>query len=91
MLNKKDFTKIPIKDIIKIPDSSGIYEVMKNKYYIVTEDNCILKFRKFSIQCNQNDNIVKLLLNRVNFYPFDNLRCEFIETIILKRSNYETR
>jgi len=55
----REFTKIPIDEAIKIPDKCGLYELLTDRWWAVTEDNCLMFYGKGrSPQCNSNRAIV---------------------------------
>lgn len=58
MRNSERFKKVPIDKATKMP-GNGFWEVFKNKYWAVTEDNCILLFRGRHPQCNANEKLVE--------------------------------
>lgn len=61
------FVKVPISDVTT-PDSNGTYELMKDRWWAVTEDDCILFYgsRGRSPQCNSNKAIVEHILSAEN-------------------------
>ena len=75
---EKDFKKVPILEATSIPDKNGFYELYKNRYWEVTEDDCILFYKGISPQCNSNKVIVEGLLKK-NIFP--NSRAELIENV----------
>ena len=40
------------------PKTSGLYQVFKDKHWIVTEDNCVMLYNNSSYQCNSSEKIV---------------------------------
>ena len=54
-----DFKKVPIIEAINIPTSRGDYTLVKNRWWCVTEDDCILYYRHYSRQCNNDRDITE--------------------------------
>lgn len=53
------FVKVPIDEAVKIPDKGGLYELLTDRWWAVTEDNCLLFYEKgMAPQCNSNKLIV---------------------------------
>ena len=74
------FTKIPISQVTIVPDKSGNYTLIKNYWWAVTEDDCILIYKKFSKQCNANEEVVKHIVACEN-YPKS--KAVFLENVFL--------
>ena len=55
----KEFKKIPVKDIIKVPDKGQFIEIYRNRWWVVTSDDCILNYKEISYQCNMYESIIK--------------------------------
>lgn len=81
ILKESDFKKLKVEDVTRVPEKSGTYELLKNTYWVVTDDNCILLYRNYSRQCNLNKTIVEHLIKSIH-YPF-NCRCEYLESVFL--------
>ena len=75
-MKKSDFTFVKIEDIQKIPEKGGFYELVKNRWWAVTENDEVL-FYKGSKQCNPDKTISEHLLKTIKDYPAD--RVVFIE------------
>lgn len=58
--------KLKISDFDHMPEESGSYDIMLNKYWIVTEDECVLLYNGYSFQCNDHEQIVESILK---LYP----------------------
>lgn len=75
-MKENDFKKVPISKLTAIPEKNGFYELRKNFYWVVTEDDCVL-FYKGSAQCNSSKAVVdKWGIDRE---VFKNSRTELIE------------
>ena len=77
VLVSEKFTKIPIAEIIKIPNDGETVQLYKNRWWAVTEDDCILLFKEHSYQCNTNINIMERVLQSKT-HP--GVKVQFIET-----------
>ena len=62
-LNKIKYLKI--EDHLE-PKTTGLYQIYVDKYWIVTEDNCIMLYNNSSYQCNSSEKIAKQFLKN---YP----------------------
>lgn len=58
--NMKEFTLIPLEEATQ--PKGGLFKIYEDYYFFVTEDNCILKYRGYSLQCNKNKQILESLL-----------------------------
>lgn len=58
--------KLKIKDYDHYPEHSGIYDIMLDRYWIVTKDDEVLLYRGYSFQCNKNFSIVEKM---IELYP----------------------
>jgi hypothetical protein len=58
-----DFKKVPISEAIKIPSVGGHYDLVKDMWWGVTDDECILYYRGYSRQCNRNKSITESIIN----------------------------
>jgi hypothetical protein len=56
------FQKIKISDATKEPKDDGVYCLMTNRFWLVTDDDCILIYRGYSPQCNRNKQISESIL-----------------------------
>jgi hypothetical protein len=65
----KDCKKIPIEKATATPTNGGTYELLVNRYWQVV-DGCILLFRGFSPQCNENKSITERLSGGVGDVMF---------------------
>lgn len=72
-INSKQWTKYPISEHNSPKDG---YVCYCNKYWIVTEDNCVLKFNKSSFQYNSHDVISDKYVEN-----FPNCTSQFIEVL----------
>ncbi len=79
--NEKDYTKIQINKVSAIPRHTGKYQLYHNWYWAVTEDNCILRFKNVSFQCNPNREVAEIVVNREG-YPAE--RVEQLEHVWIK-------
>jgi len=79
---EKDFKKVSIEKVTTIPDKNGFYELYKNRFWTVTEDNCILFYKDRAPQCNSNKSITESF---TDYYKsiFPNCRTELIENVWL--------
>jgi hypothetical protein len=59
-----DCKKLPVEKVTAPPTESGYYELLTNRYWQVV-DNCILLYRGFAPQCNENRSIVARLTGDV--------------------------
>jgi hypothetical protein len=87
-MDPKDFKKIPIADVTKVPDQSGTYDIIVDSWWCVTEDDCILIYKGFSRQCNSDKAIAehfipmeghpatKVVQLKAAFFPHS---CEFYQ------------
>ena len=58
MLNIQDFKKVKI-DKLSHPKRNGLYKLYYNFYWAVTDDDCVIFYRKSNTpQCNQNEKIM---------------------------------
>ena len=72
-----EFKKVPILKLTAVPEKNGFYELRKNFYWVVTEDDCVLFYRGSAPQCNASKAVVdKWGINR---NVFKNSRTELIE------------
>lgn len=55
------FEQIPLELVTK--PSNGIYRIYKDFYFAVTKDNCILKYKEMSYQCNSSEVVMHNLLS----------------------------
>lgn len=77
---KEKFAKIPIAEAVAVPERGGTYQIYKNYYWAVTDDNELLVYRGFSVQANSNCKIVEHLIAGPD-HP--GKRVEFVETVFL--------
>lgn len=55
-----EFLKVPIENILSPLTNGGCnFTILKNRYWNVTKDNCVLFFKGYSPQCNINKSIVE--------------------------------
>ena len=73
--------KVPLTQIISIPESGGIFNCYTNFYWAVTPDDEVLFFRRpfTSPQCNRNKMIVEKCAPA-------GCRVEFIERAFIKHT-----
>jgi len=57
-MGNKTLTKVPISEATKVPKLDGFYNLIANRYWAVTDDDCLL-FNGTSPQCNSNESIVQ--------------------------------
>jgi hypothetical protein len=57
-MKDSDFKKVPITKLTAIPENNGFYELRKNYYWVVTEDDCVLFYKGSSPQCNSSKAVV---------------------------------
>lgn len=60
------FIEYPYSDLTKIPESGGMYELIKNHYWVRTSKGNVLFYGKLhqSPQCNSNRSIVERWLSQ---------------------------
>jgi len=61
-----DFKKVPIIEAINIPTVCGDYTLVKDRWWCVTEDDCILYYRDYSRQCNNDKTICGHIMESEN-------------------------
>jgi hypothetical protein len=61
-MKAEDFTKTPIDQVTTMPGNREFIHVMRDRYWAVTEDNCILRYKGHSYQCNGNKEIVERII-----------------------------
>ncbi len=76
-MKESDFRKVPIKKLTAIPEKNGFYELRKNYYWVVTEDDCVLFYKGSSPQCNSSKAVVDKW--GIKSDVFKNSRTELIE------------
>jgi len=86
MIPKEDYKKVPIEKATAIPDKGGFYQLYKNLYWQVTEDNCILFYlghdhKGYSPQCNASKATVEHFAKK-EMYPWKT-RAELIENVFI--------
>lgn len=60
------FEKFPVSEVTAIPETGGLYNLYKNYFWAVDENDNIFRFRNLSFVCNQDERIVKMLLKEDN-------------------------
>lgn len=86
MIPEKDYKKVPIEKATAIPDREDFYQLYKNRYWQVTEDNCVLFYlghnhKGYSPQCNQSKSTAEYMAKK-NIYPWKT-RAELIENVFI--------
>jgi hypothetical protein len=61
-MKPEDFTKTPIAQATTLPETGEFIHVMRDRYWAVTDDDCILTYKEHSHQCNANEGIVQRLI-----------------------------
>jgi hypothetical protein len=59
-MNLSDFKKVPIAEASQLPEEWQFCEILRNRYWVVTEDECLLFYQRGggnSPQCNSNEAI----------------------------------
>jgi len=74
----EDFKKIPMVDAISIPIIGGEYNLIKNSWWCISEDDCLLYYRGYSRQCNRDKTIAEHIMSIEN-HPA--IRVEFLENV----------
>ena len=64
-INAKGFKKVNLTVATKVPEKSGVYNLIKNRWWAITEDGCILYYEN-ARQCNVNKTIVEHIINLEN-------------------------
>lgn len=59
------YTKIPINKVNGSPEKSGFYHLIRESYWAVSDDDCILMFNGTSPQCNKHKSIVERIIEQV--------------------------
>lgn len=80
MYDLNQFSKIPIEKASQSPEKSGLYQLIKNHYWIATENNEILLYNKFAPQCNSNKSIVEYMLEK----RYKGCHIEILENVYIK-------
>ena len=75
-----DFTKIPIEEVLQPPAKEGCFDVLKDRYWGVTNDGCILLYKGYARQCNSSKEIAEKVCGITN-HPATSVR--FIKTAYL--------
>lgn len=78
--NSKEWTKLPISEH-NFPQDG--YVCYCNKFWIVTEDNCVLKFQNIIYQCNLNEEISKTYAEKY----FLNCTSKFFEVLYFPQAD----
>lgn len=75
------FIEYPMSELMEIPKSGGIYELIKNHYWVVNDAGNVFFFGKSnqSPQCNTNKHMVERWLSK-----FENSSALFIENAWVK-------
>lgn len=60
-MNANDFRKVPICEATRPPAESGTFQVQVNKWWAVTEDDCVLMYCE-SRQCNSDRRVVEHII-----------------------------
>ena len=60
------YQKVPLSTATKVPEKTGFYCLIREHWWAVTEDDCILLFDGHSPQCNRDKRIVDRLLKHKN-------------------------
>ena len=66
-MKKEDFSKIPINTISEIPQWQ-FAEIVRDRWWAATDDDCVLVYKEYSKQCNSNKAIVERLIS-INNHP----------------------
>jgi len=61
-MKPEDFTKTPIAVATRVPATGQFCEILRNHYWAVSEDDCILTYKGHSRQCNSNEAIVQRII-----------------------------
>ena len=65
MSKVKALDYFPVSELLQ-PNDSGLFHVYKDYFWIVTQEDCLIRFGGHSWQCNKDERIVKRFLN---MYP----------------------
>jgi hypothetical protein len=57
------FKKTPIAQATTLPETGEFIHVIRDRYWAVTDDDCILAYKGYSRQCNSNEGIVQRLIS----------------------------
>lgn len=74
-----DFLRVPISEITRPKDGR---QTLMNRYWIVTENNEVLFYKKTFPQCNSREDITNSLLTRFKIHSdpiFTNAKVKFIK------------
>ncbi len=80
MLTTEKFTRIPLQEVIKVPNKSGTYHLVTNSYWAISEDDCILLYKGFSRQCNVYKDIVERIIKSKE-HP--GVKVKFLKSVFL--------
>ena len=64
-MRESDFTRISKEQATSIPTKEGVYQVVKDRYWLVDKDANILILRKTSIQCSLSKEISEGMLSKL--------------------------
>ena len=71
------FKKVHLDIATKVPENGGVYNLIKNRWWAVTDDRCILYYKN-ARQCNINKIIVEHIIKMEN-HPAKTV--EFLENV----------
>lgn len=87
-----EFDWAPLESISKEPEKAGFYRLTRDNYWVVDDTDHIPVFRKYSMQCNANKEIVEDLVAK-GLYGEAKVRVVFLEKawIPIEPRDYSTR
>lgn len=74
------FKRIDIEKLSKPPEKGGLYNIVKNNYWLIDKNGYGLKFKNYSYQRNINKNICEKFIGS-EIHPA--VEVKFFETIYL--------
>ncbi len=77
-MKTEDFRKVLVKDATAIPLIGGEYNLIKNKWWCISEDDCVLYYRGYTRQCNSDKIIAECLVSNSD-HPA--VRVELLENV----------
>jgi hypothetical protein len=75
-MKDKDFTRIDIKKLSKVPEKGGLYNLIKNAWWVIDKNGKALRFKRVSYQYNINQNVNKSIIKHEDYPGVDQV---FIE------------
>jgi len=79
-MKPSDFTKTPIAEATQIPTKGQFVQILRDRFWAVSEDDCILTYKGSSPQCNDNEGIVERII-KGDHHP--GVKVQFIPLVFL--------